>query len=1287
VAGDYLFGLDHDDGVRLWLNGFLLIEHWQNGADFHSGAISLDANTMYHVRIEYFEGIGAAKLSLQWEVPGSGAMVPIPAEFLRPTYDRDGSGIPDVCEYPDCNENGIPDFEDIASGASLDCDGNGIPDECEPCDDCDGNGLLEICEATYDEGLVAQYWTSTGGSGNYSERRVVQVDPNIDYDWGDGAPLPGLPADDVSIRWTGTITTPNVAGSYLFHAQSDDGVRLWVDGQRILNEWHPSPGTEYTASIDLAANTTYLIRVDYYEAGGAAKIRLSWTVPGQAKAVVPTTVLAPMADADGNGIPDACDAIDCNGNGVPDSVDVADGTSPDCNGNCVPDECDVVEPVPVAYWRFEEASDPVVDSGPSGLDGTSTNASRVAEVPVNPVPQTAEANAQSLELGGDGYVTIPDTVGALTMGDRSFTLEGWVKLDDLSDTSSTDERQYLFQKKALDANDATIDYAFLVQRGVIDISPSYGKTSGFTGRELVLVFANGGGPWGITSTLEIDDLEWHHVSVAFDAEQDRVRFGLDDRFETVAFNDYTHWTNSGPLTVGAHTNASGVYKMFLRGTADELRIRHGVVPEAQLLRSASPVDCNGNGIPDSCDIDEGIAVDCNGNGVIDVCEIAVGSVEDCNANGIPDECDIFDGTSLDCNLDGIPDECQLEGNDCNVNGIPDDCDIANGTSLDCNANGIPDECDIASGASADCQPDGIPDECQIVIPYEGYFRDDGGGEFSVRSNGSWMAWLESFTVADDASTVTEVLVAYGSLPVGKSVNVYVWSDPNGDGDPTDAQVLSSTVHVVEYSSGLYSIVDVPDTYVGDNGTGFFVGCVTDVVSTDWPAVLDSTSPSYPDVSWIVGSEQPIDPNDLSANAIEFSPIEDALPFGGNWLLRADALITLGDCNENGVPDECDIADGTSLDLDENGVPDECEDCNGNGIPDGCDVSCGGPCGTVFPGDCGQSLDCNADGIPDECQLGPNDCNGNGIPDDCDVASGTSEDCNGNGVPDECDIADGTSLDLDGNGIPDECEDCNGNGIPDGLDIASGTSADCQPDGIPDECQYGEPVLRSYVLDDGEFEALIGAGVPADIGWLNRFPIRNGAEFIRTVEMTYGNAPEGLPVTVYVWSDPDGDTNPVDAQVLASVETTVVSPPGGGFHSVAFPDVYVGEPGGSFFVGAILHDDVGYLSPMAADRTDPTSSRSWIAVSLDPLPLDPNNLGEAEVFGLIDEILYPANFLIRATGFNGLLANDCNANGVPDDCDIIRPDNPRGGTSYDRNRNGVPDECETGVLSDPTRPVR
>jgi hypothetical protein len=96
------------------------------------------------------------------------------------------------------------------------------------------------------------------------------------------------------------------------------------------------------------------------------------------------------------------------------------------------------------------------------------------------------------------------------------------------------------------------------------------------------------------------------------------------------------------------------------------------------------------------------------------------------------------------------------------------------------------------------------------------------------------------------------------------------------------------------------------------------------------------------------------------------------------------------------------------------------DCNTNGIHDICDVDCGPPGGYCDVPGCGQRGDCDSNGIPDECQPA-DDCNTNAIQNICDLAAGTSQDCNTNGVPDECDITEGTRQDCQPDQVPDECE--------------------------------------------------------------------------------------------------------------------------------------------------------------------------------------------------------------------------------------------------------------------------
>jgi subtilisin-like proprotein convertase family protein len=128
------------------------------------------------------------------------------------------------------------------------------------------------------------------------------------------------------------------------------------------------------------------------------------------------------------------------------------------------------------------------------------------------------------------------------------------------------------------------------------------------------------------------------------------------------------------------------------------------------------------------------------------------------------------------------------------------------------------------------------------------------------------------------------------------------------------------------------------------------------------------------------------------------------------VISGDVVVAPPDCNTNGIPDDLDLAGGTSQDCNSSGVPDECEamtDCDSNGTPDEC-----------------EWFDCNTNGVLDRCDIADGfsaDCNTNGFPDECDVAAGTSPDCNGNDVPDVCDVDAGTSSDCNRNDVPDECE--------------------------------------------------------------------------------------------------------------------------------------------------------------------------------------------------------------------------------------------------------------------------
>lgn len=120
---------------------------------------------------------------------------------------------------------------------------------------------------------------------------VTRVDTQIDMYWGTGGPpLAGIGVDNFSVRWTGFVTATSSA-TYTFFTQSDDGVRLWVGGTQLVNQWVGQAETEHSGTIALVAGEATAITLEYFEGGGDAVVRLLWSTPTLPKAVVPALAL------------------------------------------------------------------------------------------------------------------------------------------------------------------------------------------------------------------------------------------------------------------------------------------------------------------------------------------------------------------------------------------------------------------------------------------------------------------------------------------------------------------------------------------------------------------------------------------------------------------------------------------------------------------------------------------------------------------------------------------------------------------------------------------------------------------------------------------------------------------------------------------------------------------------------------------------------------------------------------------------------------------------------------
>jgi Ca2+-binding RTX toxin-like protein len=140
-------------------------------------------------------------------------------------------------------------------------------------------------------GLIGQYF----GDKNLDNLLLTRKDLDVNFNWGNGSPAGGIPSNNFSTRWTGKIIAPTT-GEYTFYATADDGVRLWVNGQNLVDGWKDQGPTEYSGAIALQAGQSYDLRMEYYEKEGGAVAQLAWSGPSITKQIVPVEVLSSRVD-------------------------------------------------------------------------------------------------------------------------------------------------------------------------------------------------------------------------------------------------------------------------------------------------------------------------------------------------------------------------------------------------------------------------------------------------------------------------------------------------------------------------------------------------------------------------------------------------------------------------------------------------------------------------------------------------------------------------------------------------------------------------------------------------------------------------------------------------------------------------------------------------------------------------------------------------------------------------------------------------------------------------------
>jgi hypothetical protein len=322
--GEYTFFVYADDGVRLWLDDNPLIDAWTAGMGPHQAKVSGVTAGLHKLKLEYFENTGEAAIRLHWrrtdlypEWHGDYYKEPwVEGGFVDDRNDSViqfdwGLDCPDlVFGYCDSFsiawkatrffEPGTHRFFIYADeGYQLFVDGAMVKEggwhDGQPGGGEDTSYVLEVDsleshQLTYnfhDRGTLAEarlwivHMAHPTWMIEFYENKTLSGSPTITdpdgykvfFDWGSGRPRKEMPSNGFSIRWSGPRYFH--AGCYRFGFFADDGVRLWVDGELLVDQWHDGRG-EYHSPVTYLNTGYHDVTIEYYENTGDAEIRFWW---------------------------------------------------------------------------------------------------------------------------------------------------------------------------------------------------------------------------------------------------------------------------------------------------------------------------------------------------------------------------------------------------------------------------------------------------------------------------------------------------------------------------------------------------------------------------------------------------------------------------------------------------------------------------------------------------------------------------------------------------------------------------------------------------------------------------------------------------------------------------------------------------------------------------------------------------------------------------------------------------------------------------------------------------
>jgi hypothetical protein len=278
----YTFYTQADGGVRLWVNGQLIIDR-----NYERLSIDGDADLNGTVNLLDFNALATnfGKSGQSWQ-----------------QGDFDGNGSVNISDFnklaSQFGKTGSAQLED--SGTIALTAGQKYDIKLEFAESA-GNASVKLLwsSASLAKQIIPQanlFAAPLGLAGEYFDNsdltstKLFRTDSTVNFNWGTGSPDVSIGADAYSVRWTGQVQA-QYDETYTFYVTSDDGVRLWVDGQELINDWTNHAAREDSGMILLKAGQRYDIRLEYYDNASVASVNLKWSSASQAKQIIPSSAL------------------------------------------------------------------------------------------------------------------------------------------------------------------------------------------------------------------------------------------------------------------------------------------------------------------------------------------------------------------------------------------------------------------------------------------------------------------------------------------------------------------------------------------------------------------------------------------------------------------------------------------------------------------------------------------------------------------------------------------------------------------------------------------------------------------------------------------------------------------------------------------------------------------------------------------------------------------------------------------------------------------------------------